>query len=249
MPEISIITVSLNSGATLDDCINSVSGQTAAAEQILIDGGSTDSTAMVIEETRDRLSKVIMEPDCGMYDALNKGIGIAGRGIIGILHADDMYADDQVIESVVDDFSNPVVGAVYGDLVYVERECPDKIVRRWKAGTFEPRKFYHGWMPPHPTFFVRRNLYEQFGLFRLDMGSAADYELMLRFLLVHRIKVQYIPRVLVKMRTGGVSNASLKARLQANRMDRKAWKVNGLRPYPWTIVAKPARKFGQWWVR
>ena len=249
MSKVSVITASFNSDATLEDCIHSVFGQTEVVEHILIDGGSTDSTAMVVEKNRASLSKVSMEPDRGMYDALNKGIGRADRGIIGLLHADDIYADEQVIESVVDAFSDPAVEAVYGDLEYVERDSPDKIVRRWQAGTFEPRRFYHGWMPPHPTFFVRRKLYDQFGLYRLDMGSAADYELMLRFLLVHGVKVQYIPRVLVKMRIGGVSNASLLARLRANRMDRKAWKVNGLRPYPWTIIAKPARKLGQWRAR
>jgi glycosyltransferase len=124
-----------------------------------------------------------------------------------------------------------------------------KIVRYWQSGPYNPKKFYHGWMPPHPTFFVRRSVYEKYGLFNIDLGTAADYELMLRFLLKHRTRCTYIPEVLVCMRVGGASNRSLAARLKANRMDRKAWEVNGLRPYPWTIAMKPLRKIPQWWCR
>lgn len=124
-----------------------------------------------------------------------------------------------------------------------------EIVRYWQSGPYDPQKFYHGWMPPHPTFFVRRSVYEKYGLFNLDLGTAADYELMLRFLLKYRIRCAYLPEVLVCMRVGGASNRSLSARLKANRMDRKAWEVNGLRPYPWTIPLKPLRKISQWWKR
>lgn len=121
-----------------------------------------------------------------------------------------------------------------------------RILRYWKSGSFHPDKFRWGWMPPHPTFFVRRRVYEKYGLFNLELGSAADYELMLRLLFRHRIKVAYIPEILVCMRAGGVSNASVANRLQANKMDRKAWAVNGLRPYPWTLAMKPIRKIPQW---
>jgi glycosyltransferase len=126
-------------------------------------------------------------------------------------------------------------------------QSPDfKTHRYWKSGLFSPEKFKWGWMPPHPTFFVRRRVYEEYGLFNLDLGSAADYELMLRFLYKHRIKVAYIPEVLVCMRAGGVSNVSIKNRLKANRMDRKAWEINGLVPYPWTFAMKPIRKIPQY---
>jgi glycosyltransferase len=141
------------------------------------------------------------------------------------------------------------VDACYGDLCYVDRADPSRVVRYWRAGEFGPRRFANGWMPPHPTFFVRRSMYEQHGLYREDLGTAADYEMMLRLLVKHRVRVAYIPRVLVHMRSGGASNASLAARLRANRMDRAAWRVNGLRPYPWTTLAKPLRKVGQWWSR
>ena len=122
-------------------------------------------------------------------------------------------------------------------------------LRYWKSGPFHPDKFRWGWMPPHPTFFVRRRVYEKYGMFNLELGSAADYELMLRLLFRHRIKVAYIPEVLVCMRAGGVSNASVANRLQANKMDRRAWAVNGLSPYPWTLWCKPLRKVGQWWMK
>ena len=137
----------------------------------------------------------------------------------------------------------------YGDLEYVDKENTDRVIRRWKAGTYKSNNWYWGWMPPHPTFFVRRSIYEKHGGYRLDLGTAADYELMLRFLLKHQISTVYIPQVLIKMRTGGVSNISLINRINAHRMDRKAWKVNGLKPYPWTIPLKPIRKVGQWFAR
>jgi glycosyltransferase len=200
---------------------------------------------------------------------MNKGIRLSTGDVIGILNADDFYADERVLEKVADVFANQSVDACYGDLVYVKEQgsrikdrgsrCSSQIshlgaqdyhvVRYWKSQSFHPDKFYWGWMPPHPTFFVRRSVYEKYGLFNLNHGSAADYEIMLRFLLKHRIKVAYIPEVLVKMRVGGVSNASLENRLKANQMDRKAWEVNGLKPYPWTLWMKPLRKIPQWWQR
>jgi hypothetical protein len=135
---------------------------------------------------------------------------------------------------------------VYGDLVYVDREDTERVVRYWKSGDYHPRRFYWGWMPPHPAFFVRRSVYSNYGLFDLEQGSAADYELMLRFLLKYGIRPAYLPEVLVKMRRGGMSNATLANRLRANRLDRRAWVVNELQPYPWTLWMKPARKLGQW---
>jgi glycosyltransferase involved in cell wall biosynthesis len=245
--EVTIVTAAFNAGSTLSDCFRSVSGQSIGVRHVLIDGGSTDSTQQIIEEKIEQLTAVIREPDQGIYDALNKGISEIGEGIVGILHADDLFADEHVIDTVLEAFQDPRLDAIYGDLDYVDRTNSGKILRRWRAGEFRSRNFYYGWMPPHPTFFVRRECYEKFGLYRLDLGTAADYELMLRFLLVQKIRVKYIPRVLVKMRTGGASNASLGARWRANRMDRKAWEVNGLKPYPWTLIAKPLRKLGQWW--
>jgi glycosyltransferase len=249
LTNLALITPSLNSAATLEACIHSVAAQSRPVVHLLIDGGSNDATLDIASRYSSHFQQVTSASDQGIFDALNKGIGLAPSEIIGTLHADDLLADEHVIESVLDVFNDPDIDAVYGDLDYVDRADPARIVRRWKAGTYSPRQFYHGWMPPHPTFFVRRRCFEQFGRYRLDLGTAADYELMLRFLLVHGIGARYVPRVLVNMRVGGASNASMLARMRANRMDRKAWAVNGLSPRPWTLLAKPARKMGQWWAR
>jgi glycosyltransferase involved in cell wall biosynthesis len=234
---------------TLADCIHSVASQSIDVEHILIDGGSKDGTLGIAEANSHHLALVVSEPDQGVYDAMNKGIRRATGEIIGILNADDVYDSDQTLSKVLDVFAREDVGACYGDLVYVDRHDLNKVTRYWKSGRFAPKKFHWGWMPPHPTFFVRREVYERYGLFRLDMGSAADYELMLRFLIKHRIAVGYVPEILVRMRAGGVSNVSIDNRLRANRMDRLAWSVNDLRPYPWTTILKPARKLGQWFSR
>lgn len=247
--DFSLITPSLKAASTLEDCIRSVAAQTRPVEHLLIDGGSRDGTLDIAARHPGHFAKVSSAPDAGIYDALNRGIRMAAGDAIGILHADDLYADERVIEDVLSAFDEPDVDAVYGDLDYVDRADPGRVVRRWRAGEYAPDRMYHGWMPPHPAFFVRRRCLERYGPYRLDLGTAADYELMLRLLVVHGIRVRYIPRVLVKMRMGGVSNSSLSARLRANRMDRRAWAVNGLQPRPWTLLAKPARKLGQWWVR
>ena len=245
--KVSIITSVYNGEDTLAQTIDSVFTQTHKdTEYLIIDGASNDSTQDIIKKHSKKIAVTISEPDNGIYDAMNKGIKIASGDIIGILNADDYYADDTVLSKVVTAFNDPNIDACYGDLVYVDANDTNKIVRVWRSGEFSTSKFYQGWMPPHPTFFVRRSVYEKYGLFNLDLGSASDYEIMLRFLLKHKIKTQYIPKTLVHMRTGGVSNSSIKNRLKANLMDRKAWKVNGLTPYPWTLAMKPLRKLGQW---
>jgi glycosyltransferase involved in cell wall biosynthesis len=246
--QLTIITTVLNGENSIRDCLESVRKQSIIPEQIIIDGGSKDRTLNIVDEYRDGIARLISEKDDGIYDGMNKGLKLAAGDIIGILNADDVYAHDKVLSMVTSAFNDDNVDSCYGDLVYVEDKNTEKIIRKWKAWSFDTRRFYWGWMPPHPTFFVRRSVYEKYGLFNLDLGSAADYELMLRFLLKHRISTAYIPEVLVKMRSGGASNASLKKRLIANRMDRKAWEVNGLKPYPWTIPLKPLRKIPQYLV-
>ncbi len=250
----SIITATLNSADTLLNCLESVQEQSLSCQHMIshmishmiIDGGSTDDTLRIIEAYQFENCHVISEPDNGMYDAMNKGIRMASGDILGILNADDFYADRDVLSKVADIFQDDSIDSCYGDLQYVDRYNVHQVVRHWRAGRFERKRFLWGWMPPHPTFFVRRSVYEKFGNFNLNLGSAADYELMLRFLVKHKISTAYIPGVLVKMRIGGKSNASLKNRLIANRFDRMAWKVNGLRPYPWTLTLKPLRKIGQY---
>jgi glycosyltransferase involved in cell wall biosynthesis len=243
---ISIVTVAHNAGYSLADCLSSVARQThPQVEHILIDGGSTDET-LAIARKYGHITRLVSEPDKGIYDAMNKGIRLAQGDIIGILNADDYYPSSDVLAKVAAVFVDLAVDACYADLQYVDSNNTDKIIRYWRSGHYSLRKFYWGWMPPHPTFFARRSLYERFGLFNLELGVASDYELMLRFLLKHKINAVYIPEVLVKMRTGGVSGGSLRNRLQANRMNRKAWGINNLKPYPWTVWFKPLRKLGQW---
>lgn len=249
LPSVSIITVTYNAHKTISDCIESVAKQSVDVEHIIIDGASTDDTIKVIESFRETLATVISEPDDGIYHAMNKGLQLATGDIVGILNADDFFVTGDTLKRVLAEFTNPNIDACYGNLVYVTQEDRTKEVRFWRSGQFSLSSFYFGWMPPHPTFFVRRSIYEEYGLFNLDLGSAADYEIMLRFLMKYRVRASYIPEVLVKMRVGGESNISLLNRIKANRNDRKAWTVNDLRPFPWTIAMKPLRKVGQWVFR
>lgn len=244
-----IITASKNGSTTLPVCIESIQKQTLPAEHLIMDGASTDETIEIVDRYDTAGLRFFSEPDSGIYDAMNKGISLANGDVLGTLNADDFYANEHSLSRVAEIFKNPTIDACYADLVYVDRSNTDRVRRHWRSGTFHPHKFYHGWMPPHPTFFVRRKIYEKYGDFNLALGSAADYELMLRFLVKHRVTAAYIPQVLVKMRTGGVSNASLKNRIRANRMDRLAWRVNGLKPYPWTLWVKPLRKIPQYLFR
>jgi glycosyltransferase len=192
---------------------------------------------------------LLEESPTGIYPAINAGIRAATGSIVGVLNADDLYAAPRVLEQVHAVFDDPKVDACYGDLCYVDQRDTGRVVRYWRAGSFSRSRFRHGWMPPHPTFFLRRCMYEEHGLYRTDLGTAADYELMLRMLYKHQVRAVYLPEVLVHMRAGGASNASLGARLAAHRMDREAWRTNDLRPYPWTLAAKPLRKLNQWWRR
>jgi glycosyltransferase len=246
--DISIITPSFNSASTIQNCLVSVSEQRFPVEHILIDGGSTDKTLELARDFGRCLTNIISERDQGIYDAMNKGLSLSNGSVIGFLNADDFYTSSDVIENVMAVFEDQTIQACYADLLYVDYTNTHRIVRYWHSGSFNPRKFYWGWMPPHPTFFARRGVYEKYGAFRLDLGTAADYELMLRFLVKHRITIRYLPLTLVKMRTGGASNTSFIKRLQANRNDRLAWKVNDLKPYPWTTYFKPLRKIPQYFL-
>lgn len=245
-PKISIITVVKNGAETIQQCIESVWSQSIDVEHLVLDGASSDGTAEIVSNNSDKITLFISEKDNGIYSAMNKGVQMATGDIVGILNADDFYEDNYVLERVLAAFERKDVEACYGDLAYVDSLNVNRVTRRWFSGSYRPSNFYWGWMPPHPTFFVLRSVYRRFGLFREDMGTAADYELMLRFLLVGQISCNYIPEVLVRMRAGGASNATLMNRIQANRMDRRAWDVNFVKPYPWTLIFKPLRKLGQW---
>ena len=245
--KVSIITITYNSGETLEECIQSVAAQTYSnLEYIVVDGGSDDGSLSVIKEHDEEITRWVSEPDSGIYDAMNKGLAMATGDVVGFLHADDLYATSDAISKIVRLMEKENSDACYADLRYVNSTSVDKVVRKWSSGEYEPGAFLNGWMPPHPTFFVRKDIYDRHGGYRLDLGTAADYELMLRFIHKIGIRVSYLPETIIKMRTGGQSNASLKHRLKANRMDRKAWKVNGLKPRPHTLLMKPLRKVVQY---
>ncbi len=242
--KVSIITATYNSASTVADTLQSVNQQTHQnIEHIIVDAVSTDDTLSIVRQLHKGI--VVSEKDKGIYDAMNKGIGMADGEIIGILNSDDYYANDSIIEKVVHLFATTDCDAVYGDLLYVDATDRSKIKRRWIAGNYTKRSFLYGWMPPHPTFFVRKNIYNQHGMFNLQLGSAADYELMLRFLYKQGIRSSYLNEVMVHMRTGGISNKNFNNRLLANANDRLAWKANGLKPKWFTILLKPARKIVQ----
>lgn len=248
LPTISIITVCYNSAATLPDTLQSVAAQSGVKlEHVLVDGGSSDGTVGLIEAYANEHEHVqwISEKDKGLYDAMNKGLAMCTGDVIGLLNADDFYSRKDALQLVAEKFVNENPDGLYADLNYVDAQQTNKIIRRWKSGNYRPNSFLWGWMPPHPTFFVSKKIYEQLGGFRLDMGSAADYELMLRFIHKNQIRLSYLPQTIIHMRAGGVSNKQLKNRMKANEMDHKAWEVNGLKPYFFTRWLKPLRKIKQ----
>lgn len=244
--KISLITVSYNSEDTIEETIQSVLSQKGVdIEYILIDGASSDNTLSIIEKYKDRIDVVISEKDNGIYDAMNKGLQLASGDVVGILNSDDVFAYDEVLLNISKLFLDSEIDGVYGDLVYVDRFDLEKVKRKWVAKSYIEGAFLKGWMPPHPTFYVRKGVYDDFGLFNLDFTSAADYEIMLRFIHKFKIKLDYLPEVMVKMRQGGQSNASLLNRIKANREDKRAWEVNGLKPGKFTLLQKPLSKITQ----
>lgn len=243
--KISVITATYNSAATVRDTLSCIAGQTHTdVEHIIVDGLSKDSTLEIVKEF-PHIARVESGKDNGIYDAMNKGVQLATGDVIGILNSDDFYTGSTVLAKVAAAFADPSVEAVYGDLQYVKQDDVSTVIRTWKAGQYKKKHFHYGWMPPHPTFFVRKEMYRKAGLFNTTLRSSADYELMLRMMVKHNANVRYIPEVLVKMRDGGMSNASLGNRLRANREDAEAWKLNGLKPYFFTRWLKPLRKVYQ----
>jgi glycosyltransferase involved in cell wall biosynthesis len=243
---ISVITVTYNSSATIKDTLESVKGQAyPEVEHIIVDGLSTDETLGIVSGY-SHVSKVISEKDAGIYDAMNKGVLASTGDVVGILNSDDFYYGNDVLSKVAAVFNEKKCDALYGDLQYVDQKNLAKVIRHWEAGKYSADAFKWGWMPPHPTFFVRRELYEKWGRFNTQFRTAADYELMLRFIHKHHGSVEYIPDILVRMRTGGASNRSFKGRLRAHAEDKLAWSINGLDRYWFTLFLKPLRKIIQY---
>lgn len=243
--KVSIITVSFQSAATLRQTIESVMSQDYTNKEYwVIDGGSTDGSLQILESFGSKIN-FISEKDAGIYDAMNKGLNLIQGDIIGMIGADDFYPTNDVISSVVSTFESNQVDVVYGDKQYVNPKNPQKIVRYWTAGTYQRNRWLYGWMPPHLSFYIRESSASKNGKYRTDFTCSADYEWMLRALYKNKMTAKYLPKVLMTMRNGGTSTASMKNRIIANIEDRKAWAVNHLEPYWFTLGLKPLRKIFQ----
>jgi glycosyltransferase involved in cell wall biosynthesis len=242
--KVSLITVVYNAANTLPRCIDSVISQNHPdIEYIIIDGGSTDGTLQIVDQYRDFVSVIISEPDKGIYDAMNKGITRATGDIVGTLNADDTLADNDVLAAVARSFELKKADVVYGNLNVIGSQ--GNIIRRWISKQCVRNSFNWGFMPPHPTFYCKRELFGEFGFYSLEFGSAADYELMLRFMYKHRVNGCFLNKVLVNMLAGGVSNSSLKNRVKAWNFDLKAMRHNHIKIPALTVVLKPLRKLHQ----
>jgi glycosyltransferase len=246
--KVTIITVTYNSARHIDDCIQSVIAQNYKnIEHIVIDGLSKDGTVDIIRKYSDHLSKWVSEKDHGMYDAINKGMKMATGDVIGILNSDDMLASPDAISSIVKCFQHHKVDSLYGDLVYVDPQDTDRVLRTWKGYSYKRLRFSFGWMPAHPTFYIKRSLIEKYGGYESHYFTAADFEFMARYLYKHRISSTHLPKLIVKMRNGGASNVTLARRLRANRRDYLAMKKNEI-PFPLIVsVLKPLRKLPQYY--
>lgn len=245
--KVTIITVTLNSEKFLEDCIQSVISQDYPdIEHIIIDGKSKDGTLDIIRKYESKIARWISEKDRGMYDAINTGMELATGDIIGTLNSDDILASPDVISSIVKAFANQETDAIYGDLVYVDQFELDKVIRVWNGVSYKRSRYLYGWMPAHPTFYFRRHLLEKCGYYETHYFTAADYEFMARYLYKNRVKAAYLPKLIVKMRRGGISNSTLHNRFRANRRDYLAMKVNGI-PFAFIVsLLKPLIKLHQY---
>lgn len=239
--KISVITIVYNAQDTIKRCIESVIGQNYNnIEYIIIDGGSTDNSLQIINQYKSHIKVLVSEPDQGIYDAMNKGIRLATGEVVGMLNADDFFADQEVIPAVAQAFSDSNAGIIYGNLDYIN--SAGKIIRKWKSHTCGKKSFQWGFMPPHPTFYCERNLFEKYGFYSLEYGSAGDYELMVRFMHKYQMESRHLNKVLVKMQVGGISNSNLINRIKAWSFDLKAMRENNVFLPVLAIVLKPLRK-------
>lgn len=243
--KISIVTVTYNAGSTIRRCIESVIAQNYPnIDYIIIDGGSTDHTLQIINEYKQYISFFLSEPDQGIYDAMNKGISYAKGDIIGMLNADDVFADINILSNIAAAFNRQNTAIVYGNLNYVNLN--GDVIRIWESGIYKYGLFNWGWMPPHPTFYCKKHLFEDYGLYDLKYGTAADYELMTRFMHLNKLDAYYLNQLIVTMTTGGISNRNIVNRLKAWSYDFKAMSKNGV-SFPLIAIAfKPLRKIVQY---
>lgn len=242
--KISVITIVYNARDTIKKCIESVISQNYSnIEYIVIDGGSVDGSLQIIDQYKSHIKVLVSEPDQGIYDAMNKGIRLSTGEIVGMLNADDFFVDQEVISAVAQAFSNSDAGIVYGNLDYIN--AAGKIIRKWESHTCGKNSFQWGFMPPHPTFYCKRNLFEKYGFYSLEYGSAADYEFMARLMHKWQVGSLHLNKVMVKMQVGGVSNSNLTNRVKAWSFDLKAMRENNFFLPALTILLKPLRKIFQ----
>ena len=242
--KVSIITAVHNRVSTVEQAARSVLDQTHTnIEYIVQDGGSDDGTVEVLQNLNDPRLSMVSETDDGIYDAINKGISRASGSIIGLLHSDDYLANSDVLRKVLEHF-RPGVDGIYGDLDYVAESNTEWVIRRWRAGTYNRTKLRFGWMPPHPTLYLRRSVYDEWGVYNTKYQIAADYDAMLRWLGTGQISLAYVSEVLVKMRTGGESNRSLSRIVRKSMEDYKAIRENQCGGFV-TLICKNLRKVPQ----
>lgn len=247
--KVSIITATYNSSETIVDTLKSLEQQSYPdIEYIIIDGASKDNTLDVVRDNCSRVSKIISEPDKGIYDALNKGIQAATGDVIGFLHSDDLFAYPDAVADIVATLEKNQSQAAYADLAYVSKEDTEKMVRLWNSGAYQRNKMLSGWMPPHPTFYMKRELYLSLGQFDLGFKIAADYDSLLRYLWSNKVSMSYLPKVLIKMRVGGASNRSLSNIYKKTCEDIQALKNNNVF-WPKAIFIKNFSKIPQFFRR
>ena len=244
--KVTIITVTYNSAKFLEQSLQSVISQHYSdIEHIIIDGGSTDGTLDIIKKYQPHIARWISEKDSGMYDAINKGMRMATGDIIGTLNSDDMLASRDVVTAIVNNFTRYNAEAVYGDIVYVQQDNTQKVLRTWNGDEYNREKIKYGWMPAHPSFYIRKKIIERCGFYETHFYTAADYEFMIRYLYFHSVNACYLPKLIVRMRSGGMSNGSISRRLRANRRDYLAMKKNKVPFAMFISILKPLRKIHQ----
>ena len=244
--KVSIITVCYNSENTIASSINSVLSQDYNdIEYIVVDGNSNDKTQDIIKGYKSEISYFISEDDNGLYDAMNKGIKLSTGDIIGFINSDDFLSHNSIISNIVKYFKLHNADVVYGDTYYVKRNNIHEVIRYWKAGEFSKRKYRNGWMPPHLSTYIKKSVYDEHGNFRDDLQIAADYELLLRFIMKNKVKPFYLPEVIAIMRAGGVSNSSIKNRIKSLYEVYISWRLNDLKVSPLIMLFKPLRKVFQ----
>lgn len=247
--KISVITAVYNRRNTLADSVTSLQAQTHENfEHVVMDAGSTDGSLEILNQLSDPRMSLTSKRDAGIYDALNKGMQRATGDVIGLMHSDDVFASPLVLELVARAFEDSDVDAVYGDLQYVSAKDPDRIIRHWTAGEFSASKLKRGWMPPHPSLYVRKSVVDRWGGYDISYQIAADYDAVLRWFGKGRVRAKYVPEVFVKMRVGGESNRSIERVLQKSREDYRALRSNQVGGVS-ALVWKNLSKLGQFRVK